>query len=444
MNVLVWKNSSKRVPSLVTRNTALRATPFLRTMSQFRVIEHTVRAQHIRDRFGATEPGQANKLRLAVKQYIPKSNEKPSPGDVTIIGAHANGFPKEMYEPLWDDLEQRMSSLGRRIRSIWIADVAHQGQSSVLNERILGNDPSWNDHARDLLFLINQYQDEMPHPIIGVGHSMGGMHLASLALLHPSLLQALVLIDPVIQTENPSKDYAPASSYRRDIWPTKEDAIQRFQNNKVYQKWDPRVFEKYVEYGLREVPTEIYPEPSELGPQPVTLTTPKAQEVFTFLRPNYEGGRVDLDKGEWQTEMHPDDLEEDYPFYRPEPAQLFRRLGEMIPSVLYVFGETSELSSPAARQAKLDVTGTGVGGNGGFRRQRVKEVTLPTGHLVPMERVMDCANAIATFSDAELSRWDAERQKYLRRWNAIPRRDKITVDDKWKQHIGTLSRKPKL
>lgn len=94
MNVLVWRNSSKRVPSPVTRNTALRAKSFLRTMSHFRVIEHTVRAQHIRDRFGATEPGQANKLRLAVKQYIPKSNEKPSPGDVTIIGAHANGFPK--------------------------------------------------------------------------------------------------------------------------------------------------------------------------------------------------------------------------------------------------------------------------------------------------------------------------------------------------------------
>ncbi|GAB1207309.1 hypothetical protein APSETT445_006024 [Aspergillus pseudonomiae] len=349
MNVLAWRNNARRVTSLTTRNTVLRAKSFVRTMSQFRVVEHTVRAQHIRDRFGATEPGQANKLRLAVKQYIPKSNEKPSPGDVTIIGAHANGFPK-----------------------------------------------------------------------------------------------ALVLIDPVIQTENPSKDYAPPSSYRRDIWATKQDAIQRFQNNKVYQKWEPRVLEKYVEYGLREVPTEIYPEPTELGSQPVTLTTPKAQEVFTFLRPTYEGGRVDVEQGEWQNEMHPDDFEESYPFYRPEPAQLFRRLGEMKPSVLYIFGESSELSSPAARQAKMDVTGTGVGGNGGVSRQRVKEVTLPTGHLVPMERVMDCANAIATFSDAELSRWDAERQTYLQRWSAIPRRDKITVDDKWKQHIGRLSRKPKL
>lgn len=45
-----------------------------------------------------------------------------------------------MYEPLWDDLHDRLGKLGRKIRSIWIADVAHQGQSSVLNERILGND----------------------------------------------------------------------------------------------------------------------------------------------------------------------------------------------------------------------------------------------------------------------------------------------------------------
>ena len=33
-----------------------------------------------------------------------------------------------------------MKRSGRRIRGIWIADVAHHGQSGILNERILGND----------------------------------------------------------------------------------------------------------------------------------------------------------------------------------------------------------------------------------------------------------------------------------------------------------------
>lgn len=36
---------------------------------------------------------------------------------------------------------------------------------------------SWWDHGRDLLFLINQFQDEIPNPIVGIGHSVGGSHL---------------------------------------------------------------------------------------------------------------------------------------------------------------------------------------------------------------------------------------------------------------------------
>lgn len=41
---------------------------------------------------------------------------------------------KELYEPIWDDLQEKMREQYRRIRSIWIADVVEQGQSGVLNE----------------------------------------------------------------------------------------------------------------------------------------------------------------------------------------------------------------------------------------------------------------------------------------------------------------------
>ena len=66
---------------------------------------------------------------------------------------------------------------GFRIRGIWIADVAWQGQSGILNEDILGDDPHYNDHARDLLQLINLKREQMPEPIVGVGHSIGGNHV---------------------------------------------------------------------------------------------------------------------------------------------------------------------------------------------------------------------------------------------------------------------------
>lgn len=77
---------------------------------------------------------------MAVKQYTPLSNTSPIPGDITIIAAHANGFPKELYEPLWDELLKRCQQFGFGIRGIWIADVVNQGSSSVLNEDKLGND----------------------------------------------------------------------------------------------------------------------------------------------------------------------------------------------------------------------------------------------------------------------------------------------------------------
>lgn len=68
--------------------------PCIKYMSHFRVVEHTARCQNVRQRPGAVKAGHENELRLAVKQYIPLDNPHPKEGDVTIIGAHANAFPK--------------------------------------------------------------------------------------------------------------------------------------------------------------------------------------------------------------------------------------------------------------------------------------------------------------------------------------------------------------
>ena len=41
---------------------------------------------------------------------------------------------------MWEELYQRLKKHSFSIGSIWIADIAHQGQSFVLNENKLGND----------------------------------------------------------------------------------------------------------------------------------------------------------------------------------------------------------------------------------------------------------------------------------------------------------------
>ncbi|GIZ47224.1 hypothetical protein CKM354_001032200 [Cercospora kikuchii] len=258
-------------------------------MSSFRVVEHVVRTQHSRERFAGADLDGEQHLRLHVKQYIPRSNLTPQPGDVTIIGGVAAAFPKECMEPLWQDLCEKLHERGRRVRAIWIADPVNQGQSGVLNEKLLGPDPSWWDHGRDLLFLINRFQDEMPHPLVGIAHSMGAGHLTHLALLHPRLLHALVLMDVVFSTETVGTNWAAASLKRRDLWPSRDAAESSISSSPVFKKFDSRVLAQYLRHSLRELPTEQYPdiEVANSTPgndRPVTLQTTKAQEIYNCVR----------------------------------------------------------------------------------------------------------------------------------------------------------------
>lgn len=36
---------------------------------------------------------------------------------------------------------------------------------------------SWFDHPRDLLHMINHFRSQIPRPLVGIGHSMGGNNL---------------------------------------------------------------------------------------------------------------------------------------------------------------------------------------------------------------------------------------------------------------------------
>ncbi|KAF2496028.1 hypothetical protein BU16DRAFT_617537 [Lophium mytilinum] len=426
--------------------------------SLFRIDEHILPGQHIRGYARATVHEQEEVLHIAIKQYTPLDNPHPKPGDITIIGAHANGFPKELYEPLWDDFLRRSKQYGFSIRGIWIADVAQQNASGVLNEGKLGDDPSWFDHPRDLLGMINHFRAQMPRPIIGLGHSMGGNNLVNLSLIHPRLFETLILVDPVIQHVSSKKgNYAPAqaSSRRRDFWPSRAAAETSFKKSKFYQTWDPRVLDRFIEHGLRELPTQLYPTststptipypatstteptltPTPPQPRPVTLTTTKHQEVFTFLRPNYSPSTSDR-------RTHPDlDPSDDpqTPFYRPEPIMTFHQLPHLRPSVLYIFGSLSDLSTPEFRANKLSVTGTGIGGSGGVKEGRVKEVVFEkTGHLIPMEKPGETAESVAQWVAAEMDRWRAAEKLAEQDWEGRKGVERVQLNATYLEKLGGI------
>jgi hypothetical protein len=141
--------------------------------------------------------------------------------------------------------------------------------------------------------------------------------------------------------------------------------------------------------------------------------------------------------------MHPDDLDQ-FPFYRPEPAYMFRKMSEIKPAILYIFGEKSHLSSPAARRKKLQMTGTGIGGSGGVTSGLVQEVVLSCGHMVPMERVQETAQASAEFIAARVAEWKSRTETFHQAWERVPYLKRVSVDRQWEENIGASPKKGKL
>ncbi|KAL9587294.1 MAG: hypothetical protein Q9212_000341 [Teloschistes hypoglaucus] len=268
----------------------------------------------------------------------------------------------------------------------------------------------------------------------------------NLALMHPRLLSGLVLIDPVLNLPTGGHGkavtglMAQLSTFRRDYWPSREEAVSSFRNSKFYQSWDKRVLDRFVDVGLRDTPTALYPRLDETSKEKsVTLLTSKHQEVFTFLRSNFDGFHKD-DNPVINRLTHSDlDLElgETYPFYRPEAPSTFKKLPFLRPGVLYIHGGRSDLSAPELRAARMQSTGIGVGGSGGAKEGRVEQVVVEkAGHLVPMEAISESADAAAGWLAVEMHRWAQLERDFETNWNGKTKIEKQTISEEWKRMIG--------
>ncbi len=89
----------------------------------------------------------------------------------------------------------------------------------------------------------------------------------------------------------------------------------------------------------------------------------------------------------------------------------------------------------------METTGIGVGGSGGAKEGRVKEVLFADlNHLIPMEAVERCADAVAGWLVPEMERWWGEEEEYERMWRGQGMREKTTVDEEWIRRVGGAPR----
>ncbi|KAL1647067.1 hypothetical protein SLS58_002837 [Diplodia intermedia] len=237
----------------------------------FDVREHVIPCQQTGGYSRTTSHKRGEAPYLVVKQYIPRDSPGPQDGDVTIIGAQAHGFPtvsttsinsphvfltirKELYEPLWAEIHSQARSTNVSIRSIWIAESAKQGGNGIPNRTDFGNDAtlSASEHADALLHMIHAFRDEIVQPIIGIGHGMGATSLVNMAILHPPLLQTLILIDPTIHHRRMLTVDADADNEKLDPAPIPDNPPARRCCPRSATAWPSHTTAVAAAYGLME------------------------------------------------------------------------------------------------------------------------------------------------------------------------------------------------
>jgi len=136
---------------------------------------------------------------------------------------------------------------------------------------------------------------------------------------------SIILVEPALKAHSRLTKHTPAhlavkamTPSRRDIWGSREEAQIYFKKRVPWRSWDPRVLDKYVRYGLRELPTALIPN-IESG---VTLTVPKITEAAAWEP--------------WDTSM--------------DALNRFNQICKTIPIHL-VFGEREEIFSAADRDS---------------------------------------------------------------------------------------------
>lgn len=162
--------------------------------------------------------------------------------------AHANGFPAKTYSKLFSFLESRFD-----IR--YLERHAHNPAFPVTD--------GWHFLRDELRHSI---ESNFERPVVGLGHSLGGILHLLVSIDSPRLYKQIILLDaPIISRSSSSgirlikalnlMDRFSSSRMtrsRRNLWASREDAYEHFKAKPKFAAFDDDVLCDYIEYGTVE------------------------------------------------------------------------------------------------------------------------------------------------------------------------------------------------
>ena len=163
--------------------------------------------------------------------------------------AHANGFPAKTYTKLFSFIEPRFE-----IR--YLERHAHDPKFPVTD--------GWHALKDELRRSIER---DFEKPVIGLGHSLGGILHLLVSIENPQLYKQIILLDaPIIGRSSSSgirvlkvlnlMDRFSSSRMtrsRRNLWKSREEAYAHFKAKPKFAAFDHDVLRDYIEYGTIEI-----------------------------------------------------------------------------------------------------------------------------------------------------------------------------------------------
>ena len=164
----------------------------------------------------------------------------------------ANGFPVASYQQFYNAFEQKLSFAAMDSRGAWPS------------KKLPSNNFSTQDFAQDLISAIESQYTE---PVIGMGHSHGGLMTAVAAIQRPDLFSKLVLIEAATAPDHifghlyrhipkwlllKFVPFIRGSHERRRIFSSREAFYDRYHGHATFKHFSDAALRDYMQYGLQE------------------------------------------------------------------------------------------------------------------------------------------------------------------------------------------------